>query len=47
VLIEIRQDLIASAEGQLAWANRLAPMLKQINFDRSIHAHKQYGSRTD
>lgn len=47
VLIEIRQDLIASAEGQLAWANRLAPMLKKINFDRSIHAHKQYGSRTD
>ncbi len=47
VLIEIRQDLIASAHGQLAWANRLAPMLKEINSDRTMHARKHYGSRTD
>ncbi len=47
VLIEIRQDLIADADGQLAWATRLAPMLVGINCDPSIHLHKHYGSRTD
>jgi predicted N-formylglutamate amidohydrolase len=47
VLIEIRQDLIASAGGQLAWAERLAPMLRSINSDPSNHVRKQYGSRTD
>ena len=47
VLIEIRQDLIGNADGQLAWAKRLAPMLLEVNFDRSNHARKQYGSRTD
>jgi predicted N-formylglutamate amidohydrolase len=47
VLIEIRQDLIADAAGQLAWAERLAPMLINVNSDRSNHVRKQYGSRTD
>lgn len=28
-LIEVRNDLIASSEGQRAWAQRLAPMIKQ------------------
>jgi predicted N-formylglutamate amidohydrolase len=30
VLIEIRQDLIATAEGQRLWAARLAPMFGEI-----------------
>ena len=47
VLIEIRQDLIAAADGQLAWAERLAPMLAAINGDPALHERKQYGSRTD
>jgi predicted N-formylglutamate amidohydrolase len=47
VLIEIRQDLVASAEGQLAWADRLAPMLVTVNSDRANHVRKQHGSRTD
>ena len=29
VLIEVRQDLIATAEGQEAWAARLAPIISQ------------------
>ena len=47
VLIEIRQDLIASAEGQLAWAECLTPMFLKVNSDRLNHVQKQYGSRTD
>jgi predicted N-formylglutamate amidohydrolase len=47
VLIEIRQDLIASTSGQLEWAQRLAPMLAQINADPEMHAFQQFGSRTD
>ncbi len=30
VLIEVRNDLIAEAEGQAAWAARLAPVLTQV-----------------
>ena len=30
VLIEIRQDLIATAEGQEAWAARLAPIIQGV-----------------
>ena len=30
VLIEVRQDLIADEAGQLAWAERLAPILRQV-----------------
>ncbi len=29
ILIELRNDLISSAEGQVAWADRLAPILTQ------------------
>jgi predicted N-formylglutamate amidohydrolase len=47
ILIEIRQDLIATPEGQLAWAERLAPMLKRINQDPVMHQFQQFGSRTD
>jgi predicted N-formylglutamate amidohydrolase len=47
LLIEIRQDLIASEQGQIEWANRLAPMLMSINADPAMHAFQQFGSRTD
>lgn len=47
VLIEIRQDLIADAAGQEAWANRLAPMLAAINADPAMHERRFFGSRTD
>jgi predicted N-formylglutamate amidohydrolase len=47
VLIEIRQDLIESERGQLEWAQRLAPMLSQINAEPDMHIFRQFGSRTD
>jgi predicted N-formylglutamate amidohydrolase len=47
VLIEIRQDLIASGTGQKAWAERLAPLFLSINGDPAMHVWKQFGSRTD
>lgn len=45
-LIEIRQDLIATEEGAVEWAERLAPMVEAINALPDIHAVRQYGSRT-
>ena len=47
VLIEIRQDLIASDAGQKKWAERLAPLFLSINADPSMHEWEQFGSRTD
>lgn len=47
VLIEVRQDLISGADGQLSWAQRLAPMLTAINADPALHERRHYGSRTD
>jgi predicted N-formylglutamate amidohydrolase len=47
VLIEIRQDLIASETGQKEWAERLAPLFLAINADPLMHEHKYFGSRTD
>jgi predicted N-formylglutamate amidohydrolase len=46
VLIEVRQDLIATQAGAHAWATRLAPILDAINRRPDIHVAKQYGSRT-
>lgn len=46
VLIEVRQDLISTKQGALAWAERLAPMLAQINTMTGIHDICHYGSRT-
>lgn len=46
VLIEIRQDLIATQEDADAWAQRLAPVLDAINRLPDIHEARQYGSRT-
>lgn len=47
VLIEVRQDLISTAEGVQEWADRLAPMLRRINTMTGIHDIRHYGSRTD
>ncbi len=46
VLIEIRQDLIADEHGAAEWADRLAPLLEEINRRPDIHNARQYGSRT-
>lgn len=46
VLIEVRQDLIATPEGVQIWADRLAPMLAHINMMDGIHDIRHYGSRT-
>ena len=45
-LVEIRQDLIADAQGALAWAERLAPIVDAINRRPDIHEVKFFGSRT-
>jgi len=45
-LIEIRQDLISSDEGQQEWAERIAPMLDAINQLPDMHEVKFFGSRT-
>ncbi len=45
-LIEIRQDLIATQEGAIEWANLLAPMLQRINALADLHLIRHFGSRT-
>ena len=45
VLIEIRQDLIATREAAEAWANRLAPILDAINARHDIHVVGEFPSR--
>ena len=44
-LIEIRQDLIAEPAGALAWAERLARLLKPILADARRRAPRDFGSR--
>ena len=44
-LIEIRQDLIAEREGALAWADRLARLLKPIIAERKARLPRDFGSR--
>jgi predicted N-formylglutamate amidohydrolase len=46
MLVEIRQDLIADAAGEAAWAERLARVLRPILADPGLHSVKHYGSRT-
>jgi predicted N-formylglutamate amidohydrolase len=46
VLIEIRQDLIATEADAEGWARRLAPMIDAINARPDIHQARQFGSRT-
>jgi predicted N-formylglutamate amidohydrolase len=45
-LIEIRQDLIADESGAEAWADRLAPILIDLNRDPEMHAIRHFGSRS-
>ncbi len=47
-LIEVRQDLILSAEGQAEWAEHLAGVLcKVMREERALHAIDLHGSYTD
>ena len=45
-LIELRQDLIADAEGVEAWAGRLATILSGLNRIPGLHEVQRFGSRT-
>jgi predicted N-formylglutamate amidohydrolase len=45
MLVEIRQDLVADAAGEAAWAERLARVLRPILADPALHAVKHYGTR--
>lgn len=45
-LVEIRQDLIGERQGALAWAERLAPIVEEINRRPDIHRVERFGSRT-
>jgi predicted N-formylglutamate amidohydrolase len=45
VLIEIRQDLIADAAGQIEWAARIADALAPVLARPDIHRIEQHGSR--
>lgn len=47
VLIEIRQDLIADAEGQAAWAARIARLVVEASSRPHMHEIRFFGSRTD
>ncbi len=47
-LIEVRQDLILSEEGQAEWAGRLAEALRKVMREESaLHAIELHGSYTD
>lgn len=45
-LIEIRQDLIVAEAGAIEWAERLTPILEDINRLPDIHRVEMHGSRT-
>lgn len=45
-LIEVRQDLIAEQSGIDDWAQRLAPIIEDLNRQPDMHVVRQYGSRT-
>lgn len=47
VLIEIRQDLIAEAEGQAAWAARIARLVVEASARPHMREIIFFGSRTD
>ena len=36
VITELRNDLIASEDGQIAWADRLAPVLQRVLATNSL-----------
>jgi predicted N-formylglutamate amidohydrolase len=43
VLVEIRQDLITDPEGVAEWAERLAPILAEINRRPEVHEVRRLG----
>ena len=43
-LIEVRQDLIGTRDGERAWAERLAPIIARIDGMDGIHAVRHYRS---
>ena len=45
-LIEVRQDLIATPEGEAEWADRLARALEEVDADPQMHERQWLGSRT-
>ncbi len=47
VLIEIRQDLIATEAGAADWAARLADALGDINTRTDVHVQQHFPSRSD
>lgn len=46
-LIELRQDLIASHQDAVNWADRLSPMLDAVNRQADIHEIRHFKSRAD
>ncbi|MBV8850838.1 MAG: N-formylglutamate amidohydrolase, partial [Methylobacteriaceae bacterium] len=46
MLVELRQDLVADAAGEAAWAARLARLLTPILAAPGLHKVKHYGTRT-
>ncbi len=47
-LVEVRQDLILSPEGQAEWAERLAEVLRRVlAAEAALHAIELHGSNTD
>ncbi|NKB50676.1 MAG: N-formylglutamate amidohydrolase [Rhizobiaceae bacterium] len=46
-LLEVRQDLVADAQGVQQWIDRLAPLLEEANHRHDMHEIRQFGSRTD
>ncbi|GAA0776883.1 N-formylglutamate amidohydrolase [Roseibium denhamense] len=47
VLLELRQDLIANTGGQLEWAGRLEPILREIAQDAECRTIQFFRSRCD
>lgn len=45
-LIEVRQDLISDKAGARSWAQRLYPIIEELNGRDDMHVVRQYGSRT-
>ncbi|MEA2841783.1 MAG: hypothetical protein QOF41_3113 [Methylobacteriaceae bacterium] len=45
MLIEIRQDVVADAAGEAAWAERLGRLLSPILADPELHQVKHFGTR--
>lgn len=44
-LLEIRQDLIADADGITAWVDRLEPIAARLNAMPDLHEMRHFGSR--